>query len=281
MKLLFLNSYRAVILGFAEAEGWQSCPLLQKLWVKVRSEELFAMHDTAKAVTPNAIIQVCFRSIAVQGRLCFLQSGLILVIFPLYTDLIWIMYVGKYLVQRKAKISSFQSSVAKTYFSLGDLGAFFKVTYSRQKLKYKDHVSAAHLRLPGMALWETACVCQLSCPGPEPAQLYAATAPCAKQKQVVDTHPPVPWGLCDPPFPQPQLLWHANCGRWGSTVPRSTLQWGDSHCLARSSGSNMQIPLLASLIRQIPPRSFGLYLHLFHRKCDCNLGWKSHSANAC
>lgn len=113
----------------------------------------------------------------------------------MYPDLIWMMYVDKSLMQRKAKISSFQSSMAKTYFSLGNLSAFFKVTYSGQKLNYKDHVSGAHLQLPGMALWETACVCaQLSCPCPEPAQLYATTAPCAKQKQVVDTHPSVYMG---------------------------------------------------------------------------------------
>lgn len=33
-----------------------------------------------------------------------------------------------------------------------------------------------------MGLWETAWVCQLSCPSPEPAQLYATTAGCG--------HPP-------------------------------------------------------------------------------------------
>lgn len=92
------------------------------------------------------------------------------------------MYVDKSLMQRKAKISPFQSSVTKTYFSLGDLSAFFKVTYSGQKLNYKDYISSAHLQLPGMALWETAWVCHLSCPSPEPAQLYATTAGCG--------HPP-------------------------------------------------------------------------------------------
>lgn len=118
----------------------------------------------------------------------------------MYPDFIWVMYVEKSLMQRKAKISSFQSSVAKTYFSLGDLG-YFKVMYSGQKLNYKDRISATHLQLPGVALWKTACVCQLSCPCPEPAQPYATAAPCAKQEQAVDTHPPVHMGTVQSSLP--------------------------------------------------------------------------------
>lgn len=103
----------------------------------------------------------------------------------MYPDFTWIMYGDKSLMQRKAKISPFQSSVTKTYFSLGDLSAFFKVTYSGQKLNYKDHISSAHLQLPGAWLFGRQPG-YASCPAPALSQHN-----CMQQQQAVDTHPPV------------------------------------------------------------------------------------------
>ena len=51
--------------------------------------------------------------------------------------------------------------------------------------------------------------------------------------------------------------------------------------LARSGSSEVQIPLWASLILQIPPGSFGLHLHPFHRGCGCSPSCESCGGSAC
>lgn len=118
--------------------------------------------------------------------------------------------------------------------------AFFKVTYSGQKLNYKDSLPSPWHGSVGYSL----CVCQLSCP--KPAQLHKIAVPCAKQKQVVDTHPPEHSGPVWSSLPTTLAsltpkLWQT---RQHGSIQYPTV--GDPSCLACSGGCDMKIPISTS-----------------------------------
>lgn len=184
------------------------------------------------------------------------------------------MSVAKFLMQRKAPYRV----LWLRHFSLGDFRAFLKVTFSGQKLNYKDHISATPLQLPARLFGrQPACA---SCPAHAPRQRH-----CMQQQRVCQAeagcghsrsaHAGAVWSTL--PATSAALthkLWQAR--------KRSSMQyqqWGDPRHPACCGGSKVQPPLSFSY----PANSYflGLYLHLFHRRCDCNLGCKPCTANAC
>lgn len=155
------------------------------------------------------------------------------------------MHVDKSLIQKKAKFYLSELRGWNTFFTWWSC-AFFKVTYSGQKLNYKDSLPSPWYGSVGYSL----CVCQLSCPYPEPAQLCKIVVPCAKQKQVVETHPPEHSGT----------VWFSFPTTSGSLTPRlwqtrqhSPMQYptvGSPSCLACSGGCDVKIPISATLCCQ-------------------------------
>lgn len=124
--------------------------------------------------------------------------------------------------------------MAKTHFSLGDLGTFFKVTYSGQKLNNKDSVPSPWHGSLGYSL----CVSQLSCPCPEPAGLSKIAVPCAQQKQVVGTHSPEHSGTMGSSLPTASASLSPRLWQTRKHGPTQYPTVGGPSCLVCSGGSD-------------------------------------------
>lgn len=178
------------------------------------------------------------------------------------------MHVDKSLIQKKAKFYLSELRGWNTFFTWWSC-AFFKVTYSGQKLNYKDSLPSPWHGSVGYSLR----VCQLSCPCPEPAQLCKIAVPCAKQKQVVETHPPEHSGTVWFSFPTTSA---SLTPRLWQTRQHSPMQYPAGGVLP---AWHAVVVVMWKFLFQLPYTAsfcfFGLYFHLFYWRCDCNLGCKS------
>lgn len=121
-------------------------------------------------------------------------------------------------MQEKAKALPFQSS---DLFSTWWSQCVLQSSVQQTKLNYKGCISAAHLWLPGVVLWEAVCACQLSCPAQSQRhRTRCSTAPGAKLEQAGDACPPLQTGT-------PQLgVSNRNCSRRRDSELCSSPQWG-------------------------------------------------------